>query len=602
MQGAKFFKLITTACVLAGYPLTCPAQTIGIGTSTPHASARLDIYDSTRGLLIPRLTTQQRNAIQNPAHTLIIFNVDSFCLEVYDTFTHQWYTISCPRLCQPPTCTPIINGPSFACSGDTIQYIVQGCPPGTAYQWEVPNGWTVLSSTQTNTLTVIPDTTSGTISVAPCNLCGCGNRATLPVITDTCTAFCLTLGGSLNEIGRAIIQDQEGAFVLIGYAWSFGQGAYDVYIARIQSPDSLSWTRTIGGTDYDYGYAIVQTTDGGYAFTGYTWSFGQGTRDVYVAKLDSTGNVQWTQTIGGPNHDWGLAIVETHDHGLAIAGITNSFGQGGYDLYLIKLDSAGNLQWTRTIGGTNYEWGFALIQTADLGFVIAGRTLSFGQGSWDVYVVKVDSAGNLQWTRTIGGSGNDQARSIVQTYDGGYALAGYTTSFGQGNNDIYVIKLDSAGNLQWTKTIGGNAEDRGYAIIQTSDSGYAIAGYTTSFGQGNRDVYLVKLDATGNLQWTRTIGDTADEVAYDLLQTDDQGYVLVGYTTSVGAGTADVFIVKVDGNGNMTGCSSGCILGSGGVAGSGGIATSGGGIPGTGGYPASGGTPSSGGMLTTICP
>ncbi len=604
MRSASFFKLATAVCVLAGNPLTSPAQTIGIGTHTPHPSARLDIHDTSRGLLIPRLTTQQRNAIQNSAHTLIIFNIDSFCLEAYDTLTQQWYTISCPRNCFKPSCTPTISGPSFACSGDTIQYIVQGCPTGTIYQWWVPNGWTILSGTQTNTLTVIPDTTSGTIAVAPCNPCGCGRRATLSVIADTCTTFCLTLGGPLNEIGRAIIQDQAGALVLIGYAWSFGQGAYDVYVARLIGPDSLSWTRTLGGTDYDYGYALVQTTDGGYALTGYTWSFGQGARDVYIAKLDSMGNLQWTKTIGGPNHDWGLAIVETHDHGLAIAGITSSFGQGGYDLYLIKLDAQGNLQWTRTFGGANYEWAFALIQTADSGFAIAGRTLSFGQGNWDVYVVKLDAAGNLQWTRAIGGTGNDQARSIVQTHDGGYALAGYTTSFGQGNADVYVIKLDSAGNLQWTRTIGGNAEDRGYAIIQTSDGGYALAGYTTSFGQGNRDVYLVKLDTAGNLQWTRTIGDTADEVAYDLLQTDDQGFVLIGYTTSVstGASTADVYIVKVDGNGNIAGCTSGCLLGSGGVIASGGIVTTGGGTPGNGGTAASGGTPSAGGTLTRICP
>ncbi len=159
-----------------------------------------------------------------------------------------------------------------------------------------------------------------------------------------------------------------------------------------------------------------------------------------------------------------------------------------------------------TIGGSGDDWGYSIIQTSDGGYAVAGRTESFGAGEADVYVVKLDEHGSLQWTRTIGGSKDDEGYSIIQTSDGGYAVAGKTNSFGAGWADVYVVKLDGGGNLQWTRTIGGSEDDEGWSIIQTSDGGYAVAGCTGSFGAGGSDVYVVKLDGSGNLQWTRTIG------------------------------------------------------------------------------------------------
>ena len=258
---------------------------------------------------------------------------------------------------------------------------------------------------------------------------------------------------------------------------------------------STSFCKAIGGPASEAGFSLIQTSDGGYVITGSTSSFGAGETDIYVVKLDANGNLQWTKTIGGGG---GSSLIQTSDGGYAIAGSTYSFGAGAWDVYVVKLDANGNLQWTKTIGGEKDDYGSSLIQTSDGGYAIAGYTYSFGAGYADVYVIKLDAHGNLQWTRTVGGPESEEGNSLIQTSDGGYAIAGYTTSFGAGGADVYVVKLDAKGNLQWTKTIGGKSADGGRSLIQTSDGGYAIAGSTTSFGAGEWDVYVVKLDRNGD--------------------------------------------------------------------------------------------------------
>jgi len=313
--------------------------------------------------------------------------------------------------------------------------------------------------------------------------------------------------------------------------------------------------KAIGGENLDWGHSIIQTSDSGYAIAGSTYSFGAGWADVYVVKLDAHGNLQWTKTIGGPKDDVGTSLIQTSDGGYVIAGSTISFSEvdafkRDVDVYVVKLDANGNLQWTKTIGGPKDDYGISLIQTSDGGYAIAGYTKSFGAGYDDVYVVKLDAHGNLQWTKTIGGKYYARGHSLIQTSDGGYAIAGSTYSFDTRSGDVYVVKLDAHGNLQWTKTIGREYGDEGSSLIQTSDGGYAIAGSTGSFGAKRGDVYLVKLDANGNLQWTRTIGGENEDLGNSLIQTSDGGYAIAGSTESFGAGKKDVYVVKLDKNGN----------------------------------------------------
>jgi arginine repressor len=274
---------------------------------------------------------------------------------------------------------------------------------------------------------------------------------------------------------------------------------------KLDSGGNVQWTKTIGGSGDDRAYSIIQSSDGGYVVAGYTDSFGAGGWDFYVVKLDSSGNVIWTKTIGGGSDDVACSIIQSSDGGYVVAGSTRSFGAGSYDIYVVKLDSGGNVQWTKTIGGSSDDYAYSIIQSSDGGYVVAGRTLSFGAGYSDFYVVKLDSSGNVLWTKTIGGSDFDIAHSITQSSDGGYVVAGWTESFGAGGRDIYVVKLDSSGNVIWTKTIGGSAWDGANSIIQSSDGGYVVAGGTESFGAGSFDFYVVKMDANGNVCFSQNI-------------------------------------------------------------------------------------------------
>jgi len=363
---------------------------------------------------------------------------------------------------------------------------------------------------------------------------------------------------------------------------------------------SPSFCKAIGGPSIEAGKSLIQTSDGDYAIAGFTISFGAGSGDVYVVKLDANGNLQWTKTIGGPASEEGNSLIQTSDGGYVIAGYTSSFGAGQLDVYVVKLDANGNLQWTKTIGGKKADVGTSLIQTSDGGYAIAGFTESFGAGEWDVYVVKLDAKGNLQWTKTIGGPESEIGNSLIQTSDGGYAITGTTGSFGTGKAAVYVVKLDAKGNLQWTKTIGGPESEVGNSLIQTSDGGYAITGTTGSFGAGEADVYVVKLDANGNLQWTKTIGAKNKNYSKSsLIQTSDGGYAIAGHTESFGAGKWDVYVVKLDKNGNAC-----CAVSQTSRVGSGGRLRSATSSIGSGGTLTTPPTPttSSGGTLTNQCP
>lgn len=417
-------------------------------------------------------------------------------------------------------------------------------------------------------------------------------------------AFCVAIGGGSDDQGSSIIQTSDGGYVIAGSTWSYGEGNYDVYVIKLDRSGNLQWTRTIGGEQDDHGNAIIQTSDGGYAIAGYTRSFGQGSSDVYVVKLDDSGNLEWTKTIGGADWDEGNAIVQTSDGGYLITGFTESFGELYADIYVVKLDGSGNLEWTKTISGASDEWGYSIIQTSDAGYAIVG-VLSSGGGEWDVYVVKLDGAGDLQWAKAIGGTQDDYGYAIIQTTDGGYAIVGDTKSFKHWDRDVYVIKLDGSGNLEWTRIIGGVDEDGGKSILQTSDGGYVIVGYTESFGQEERndgDVYVIKLDGSGNLEWTRAIGGSDWDEGISVVQTSDGGYAIAGFTESFGQGGRDVYVVKLDEFGNLVSCPGGCAVDSGGEVGSGGIVATVEGEVSWGGKVSSGGYVSSGGVLTRICP
>ena len=312
-----------------------------------------------------------------------------------------------------------------------------------------------------------------------------------------------------------------------------------------------AWNQTFGGTGYDGAHSVQQTSDGGYILAGWTRSYGAGYDDFWLVKTDANGNEHWNKTFGGSNYEDAGSVQQTADGGYILAGMTKSYGDGIGDFWLVKTDSDGNKQWDKTFGITGrYDRAYSAQQTADGGYIGGGYTSSYGAGDYDFWLVKTDANGNKQWNETFGGTDGDWAYSVQQTSDGGYILAGCTCSYGAGGEDVWLVKTDANGNKQWDKTFGGTGYERAWSVQQTADDGYILAGWTRSYGAGGEDGWLVKTDSNGNKQWDKTFGGTGSDKAYSVQQTADGGYVLAGYTESYGAGGEDVWLVKTDSSGN----------------------------------------------------
>jgi hypothetical protein len=359
------------------------------------------------------------------------------------------------------------------------------------------------------------------------------------------TAWTKTYGGVDEDGGRSVQQTVDGGYIVAGYTLSYGAGSYDFYLIKTNSIGDTLWTKTYGGSAHDIGQFVRQTTDEGYIFTGWSGSYSSSS-DVYLIKTNSNGDALWTKTFGGTDSDVGYSVQQTIDGGYIVTGKTESYGSGNSDVYLIKTNSTGDTLWTRTFGGTDSEFGNSVQQTTDGGYIIAGFTWSFGAGVMDVYLVKTNSSGDTLWTETFGGASYDYGNSVQQTTDGGYIIVGSTESFGSGYFDIYLIKTDSSGNALWTKTFGGVDFDYGRFVQQTTDGGYIVTGNTESYSSGNSDVYLIKTDSIGNTLWTESFGGSGLDAGYSIQQTTDGGYIITGLTSSYGAGFCDVYLIKLE--------------------------------------------------------
>ncbi len=365
--------------------------------------------------------------------------------------------------------------------------------------------------------------------------------------------FQRTIGGTNHDYANCIIQTTDGGYAVAGYTFSFSSGFEDMYIMKLNSSGSLQWARSVGGAGNDIANSVIQTTDGGFAISGHTYPFGSIYPDICILKLDSSGSLLWSRTISRANYDIATSIIQTAEGGFVITGFTATGGVFTDEIYIVKLNAGGTYLWSKTYGGSGDEIAYSIIQTSDGGFAAAGYSNSYGP--FNVFnILKTDSIGILQWSRLIGETGTGSvAYSIIQTSDGGFALAGGFTPTGTGNYDMYIVKLSSSGSIQWTRTLGGTGDDNANSIIQTTDAGFVVAGYTNSFGAGNYDMYIVKLNSGGTLQWSRTVGGTGDDQTQSIIKTTDGGFAVAGYTTSFGAGANDFYIVKFDAGGNTCG-------------------------------------------------
>jgi hypothetical protein len=313
---------------------------------------------------------------------------------------------------------------------------------------------------------------------------------------------------------------------------------------------TVGFERVIGGPDLDRGVFVSPTRDGGYIAVGVTRSFGFGGEDVYLVRADSAGETLWSRTYGGSDEDNGWSVHETRD-GFILAGFTNSFGAGEFDFYLVKTDPNGELVWSNTYGGEGNDRSWALALTNDGGFVLVGETTSSGAGEEDCLLVKTDSLGAELWSRTYGGERGDRCFSVTGTDDGGYVLAGQTYSEGAGDRDVYIIKTKANGEPEWTRTFGGADSDVGHYVTRVSDGNFLVTGYTTSFATRGDDPYLIKIDARGSIEWTRVLPMEGVNHTLTGEQAVDGGFFLVGFSNYEERGATAALLVKTDSEGRV---------------------------------------------------
>jgi len=360
--------------------------------------------------------------------------------------------------------------------------------------------------------------------------------------------------------------------------------------ANAQAPE-IEWQKTYGGTDHESGNDVKSTSDGGYIIAGYTKSAdgditeNKGGDDYWIIKTDNSGTVQWQKTFGGSGNDRASSIVQTIDGGYIVAGYSNSNNgdvtgnHGANDYWIVKLNSLGSLEWQKSFGGTLTEMALSIQQTSDSGYIVTGLS---GSNNGDVsgnhatfpnvpdyWVIKLDASGTLTWQKCLGGSVDDYSYCVKQTADGGYIVAGATQSLNgdisnnDGGEDAWIVKLNSAGNMEWEKTYGGSDTERVFWIVPTTDGGYIATGWARSVdgdvvgNHGNFDYWVIKIDSSGNLQWQKTIGGTSDDVASNIVQVADGGYVVTGYSNSTDGdmlgnnGSYDSFLFKLTSAGEI---------------------------------------------------
>ena len=352
------------------------------------------------------------------------------------------------------------------------------------------------------------------------------------------TLWTKTYGNVLYDELQDVDTTSDGGFIAVGHTTTT-DFASNVYLIKTDSNGVHQWSKEYGGANglSDKGYSVSQTSDGGYIISGTTASFGSGGDDMYVIKTSSTGAISWTAVIGTAGvNEAGREIQQTSDGGYIVAGYTDGIGQSFYDVLLVKINSTGVVQWKKTYGGSSYDIAYTVQQTTDNGFIIGATTNSFGAGNWDAYLIKTDASGNLLWSKTYGLAGEDRAQSARQTADGGYIMCGRSSSFGLGSFDAVLYKTDANGNLSWTRSYGGSGDDQGFYAREYSTNNYVLCGYSVSNGAGSKDLYLVKTGlngASGCNETTATLTTTTPNTVTGTGAANSSGGTVINPTTAV---------------------------------------------------------------------
>lgn len=404
-------------------------------------------------------------------------------------------------------------------------------------------------------------------------------------------------GGSGEETAQAIISTSDGGYAVLGFTNSLDgditgktTDVNDYWLLKLDADGNLQWNKTYGGSKDDRGQSIVQTSDNGFAVVGYAMSSdgdgsnNEGFHDNWILKLNASGTIEWEKSFGFSGHDHSYDVVETADGGFFFVGfldVTASEGQGnagkgGFltrhgvgEFWGTKLDAQGNLEWRRFFGGTNNDRAHGVVQASDGGFVIAGFSesddfdISGTKGSYDFWVIKVSGDGELVWERSYGGTGIEISYDIAKTNDNAYVVTGNTFSTdtdiskNNGESDVWLIKIDDTGNLVWEKTFGGTKFDAAQGVRLSKDGGFIISGNTKSVdidatsNAGENDLWVIKTDAEGNLLWQSSFGGSGLDFGFDAIETDTNGIIFVGESGSsdfpnlVNKGKSDAVVIKI---------------------------------------------------------
>ncbi|WP_025322790.1 choice-of-anchor D domain-containing protein [Deferrisoma camini] len=379
-------------------------------------------------------------------------------------------------------------------------------------------------------------------------------QLTVPAPGEALASFARTYGGASDDELSFLRAAPDGGLIAAGRTKSFGAGNTDAWLVKLDPSGDLVWAKTYGGADYDRAYAVTPTSDGGYAVVGGTWSWhapGDNWYGLWVWKVDRFGYPVWQKVLGGHPDDYDdkWEIAETADGGLLLAGM-NSVSRD--DAWILKLDADGTLVWQKAFGTDEVDRLYALDPTPDLGAVAAGLTCASAATGCDVLVVRLDSAGEIAWQKSYGGAGYDHAWAVRAVPSGGYVVAGLTDSFGPGNENLWVLRLDAGGNVLWQRAyglLGGFGEAN--AVAPAADGGFLIGGWLARSGSDPGDLWLLRLDANGEVLWSRTYGGSEYERAEAVVLSADGAGIASGFTASTGAGYWDGWILKVDGIGNV---------------------------------------------------
>jgi len=358
----------------------------------------------------------------------------------------------------------------------------------------------------------------------------------------------LTFGGRYADGAWCLQETKDGGNILVGNFASRGEGS-DLLLIRTDKSGKCIWSRIWGGSGEDVGYFVQETRDGGFIVTGSTKSFTMGEELLWLVKTDGNGSPNWDKTFGGfvsSSGDGGWSVNETDDGGYITAGYTQSMGNGRKDLWLLKTDAMGCKIWDKTLGGREDDVGMSVWQSRDGGYIVAGRTASFGKGGDDIWLLKTDSQGEELWNRTFGGKQDDASFQVVELKDG-YAVVGRTES-GLDKNKIILIKVDPNGQKLWEKTYRGSSAS---SLQSTREGGYIIAGRIDNKKTG-RDALIIKTDSTGRIEWSMTLGGGYDDMGTFAIQSKDGSYTLAGITSSYGQGNEDAWLVKIREDQNET--------------------------------------------------